>query len=518
METLLPKSQGKSRWILIAVLAGICILAYTLIVIYGFNFFTGNKQIGVTPSSVSSDATSISGKIDLNGTPPKGATIAIGLRQNGQTSYTTVVTNVGAVDGAVWSWNEAKSNTEYILVAYLQVNGETVATSSKLVLVAPADSETLTINVPASTTAGGSSVQSAISGTFNINGYIPTNSSLTIATRPVGGNQFSNVLIGLPATDNSIWSWIQANQNTQYEIQATLLVNGIVQNQSQVVTVTAPATNEVLTINSTATPPTPVVTGISGTISLNGYVPPSGSYITLGVRVTGTGQFNQITGNMSATDGVAWVYNNAQSGTSYDLQAYLWQNNQPYSQSQILTVSAPATGEVLTINAQTPPNTTPAGGSISISCTSYSSSVNLWQITVNYNTNNGLQNPAQYLLNVGTNQGGNQQINLTTTPSNPNQTQTYVSGYLFTQNTTYYAQYAYATCSNCNSFSPFSPSLTFTCNQPATPTPTYTPTPTLTTTPIPTPTNTPIPTPTNTPIPPTATPTNTPIPTPTPTS
>ncbi|MBP9719401.1 MAG: hypothetical protein KBD46_02945, partial [Candidatus Levybacteria bacterium] len=334
--------------------------------------------------------------------------------------------------------------------------------------------------------------------------------------RQVGSNQFANVVTGLSPTDNSVWSWTQANQNMKYEIQASLMVNGTVQNQSQVVTVTAPATNETLTINSTATPPTPVVTGISGTIGLNGYVPPSGSYITLGVRVSGTGQFNPVAGNISATDGVTWTYPNAQSGTSYDIQAYLWQNNQPYSQSQILTVSAPATGEVLTINAQTPPNNTPAGNSLSVSCTSYSSSVNLWQITVNYNTNNNLQNPAQYQLYVGTNQGGNQQINLTTTPSNPNQTQTYVSGYLFTQNTTYYAQYAYATCSNCSSFSPASPALTFTCNQAATPTPTNTPTPTPTNTPIPTPTNTPIPTPTNTPVPPTPTPTNTPIPTPTP--
>jgi len=515
METMLPQKQSYSRWVLIAALAGICVLAYTLIVLYGFNYFTGKNTPGeLTQKFLSSDATSISGTIDFNGTPPANTTINIQARQNGQTNFTTIVPTIAAVDGAVWSWNGAKSNTEYILIANLVVGGKTIASSKQLVLIAPADSENLRINVPHGTDAGSTQpTQSAISGTFNVNGYIPTGSTITVATRQAGSNQFSNVLSGLPASDNSIWSWTQASQNSQYEIQASLIVNGTVQNQSQVLTVTAPATNETLTLNSTATPPAPVVTGISGTISLNGYVPPSGSYITLGIRVTGTGSFNQIAGNISATDGVGWTYNSAQSGTSYDIQAYLWQNGSPYSQSQILTVAAPATGEVLTINAATPPSTTPSGNSISINCNSYSSSVNLWQITVYYNNTSAIQNAVQYLLTIGTNQGGNQQVNLTTTPSNPNQTQTYVTGYLFNQNQTYYAQYAYATCSSCNSFSPFSPSLTFTCNQPATPTPTYTPTPTPTTTPIPTPTNTPVPpTPTNTPVPPT--PTDTPTPTP----
>lgn len=512
METILPKKQTYPRWLLIAVLGGICMLAYTLIIIYGFSFWNGkNQPFSASQQFLASDTTSISGTIDLNGTPPGDATIQIQARQNGQPNFTTIVSAIGAVDGAVWSWNEAKSGTEYILVANLIQNGTTLASSKQLILIAPGDSEILRINTPQAAAKTETPV-AAISGTFNINGYIPTGSSISVATRQVGTKQFATILSGLSPQDSSIWSWTQAAQNTQYEIQASLMSNGAVLSQSQVITVSAPATNETLTINSTATPPTPVIVGVNGTISLNGYVPPSGSYITLGVRVTGTAQFTQQTGNISATDGVAWNYPNAQSGTSYDIQAYLWQNNQPYSQSQILTVSAPATGEVLTINAAAAPSTQPSGNSISINCNSYSSSANLWQVTVNYNNTSALQNAVQYSLYIGTNQGGNQQVNLTTTPSNPNQTQTYITGYLFTQGTTYYAQYAYATCASCNAFSQYSPALTFTCNQPAVATPTYTPTPTPTTTPIPTPTNTPVP-PTNTPIP---TPTSTPTPTDTP--
>jgi len=514
MESFTAQKPLYPRWLLVAVLGGICILAYTLIVIYGFSFFKGSTEpFADTMKFLSSDATSVSGHIDLNGTPPSGATITIVGKQNGQSEFTTLVSDIGAVDGAVWSWNNAISKTEYILQANLVQNGKVIASSQQLVLIAPADSEILRINVPQnSSTPTPNQIQAAISGTFNINGYIPAGSTITIASRQVGTNQFATVLSGLSTQDNSIWSWTKASENTQYEIQASLMNNGTILSQSQVLTVAAPATNETLTINSTAPAPTPVTVGISGSISLNGYVPPSGSYITLGVRVTGTSQFTQQAGNISATDGITWNYANAQSGTSYDIQAYLWQNNQPYSQSQILTVSAPATSEVLTINAATPPSTQPSGNSISVNCNSYSSSANLWQVTVNYNNTSSLQNAIQYSLYIGTNQGGNQQVNLTTTPSNPNQTQTYITGYLFTQGTTYYAQYAYATCASCNAFSQYSPALTFTCNQPASPTPTNTPVPTPTNTPIPTPTNTPVP-PTNTPIP---TPTNTPIPTPIP--
>lgn len=497
------------KWLLIAVVSGICLLAYTLIVLYGFQYFSGKKSQSATTKFLAASQSSISGIIDLNGVPPDGSIINVEVKKTSDANFHVVITSLAAVDGVVWSWNEAESNTEYILQAVLVNNGQVLATSKKLVVIAPAGTESLRINVPTQPAPSGTQpVQSSISGTFNINGYIPAGSSISIAQRQSGTSQFTTILTGLPATDNSVWAWTSASQNTLYELQATLISNGVTNAQSQVISVTAPADGETLALYSTAQPPSPTVVGISGTISLNGYVPPSGSYITLGVRPTGTGQFTQLTGNISATDGVAWNYPSAISGNSYDIQAYLWQNGSPYSQSQILTLPAPATNEVLTINAQTPPTTTPSGGSISISCNSYNSSVNLWQITVTYNTNNGLPNPAQYVLYVGTNQGGNQQINLTTTPSTPNQSQSYVSGYLFSQGTTYYAQYAYATCSNCSSFSPFSPALTFSCNPAATPTPTNTPTPTPTNTPIPTPTNTPIP-PTNTPMP---TPTNTPPP------
>jgi hypothetical protein len=514
MDATTPDTHlGYSRWLLIAILAGMCLLTYTLIVIYGFQYFSGNKTEHPQTKFLAASKTAVSGTIDLNGLPPDGSDITILVRKNGE-SFHPAIEHIAAIDGAVWTWNDATPNTEYILEAHLQQNGKDIARSAKLVLIAPADSETLRINLPTQPQPTATPpIQSAISGSFNLNGYIPSGSSISIAARKVGDTNFANVASNLPAVDNSSWSWTSSLQNTQYELQATLSANGTTVTQSQVITVTAPATNEILTINSTAQAPTPSTVGISGIINLNGYVPPTGSYITLGIRPTGSTQFTQLSTNFAATDGVSWSYGNATSGTTYDIQAYLWQNNTPYAQSQILTVPAPATGEVLVINAMTPPATTPSGNSISINCNSYSSSANLWQITVNYNNTSAIQNAQQYWLTIGTNPGGNQQVSLITNPANPNQTQTYITGYIFNGSLTYYAQYAYATCANCNSWSPFSPAVTFTCSAPptATPVPSNTPIPSPSYTPIPTPTTTP-PVPTNTTTP---SPTSTPLPSPT---
>ena len=498
MDAVLQSAQrGYPRWLLMSIIVGICLVAYTFIVLYGFQYFS-KKPSETNSKFLTVSMSAISGTLDLNGVPPSGSNIVIEVKKTGEPNFHVVIPKEPSVDGVVWSWNEAQIGTEYTVEALLQTNGQIIAKSKKLVVIAPAENETLTINVPTQpspTTA--TPTLSSISGIFNIDGYVPTGATITIAARKSATAQFNTILTGLPATDNSVWSWTNANFDVMYELQATVVNNGTTIAQSQVITVTAPADGETLSLYSTAIPPTPTIVGISGTINLNGYVPPSGSYITLGVRVSGTSRFNQINNNISATDGVGWTYPNAQSGTSYDIQAYLWQNGSPYAQSQILTIPAPANNELLTINATTPPSNAPGLNSISINCNSYSSSANLWQITVNYNNNSAITNASQYWLTIGTNSGGNQQVSLVTNPSNPNKTQTYITGYIFNQSLTYYAQYAYASCANCGSWSGFSPSLTFTCAQPAsTPVPTNTPTPTST--PIPTPTNTPVP-PTNTP-------------------
>ncbi|HVT01628.1 MAG TPA: hypothetical protein VHE53_05390 [Patescibacteria group bacterium] len=447
------------------------VVVFIALIIAGYELFIANKTAKTQNNFVTNQVSetgnsSIAGTLGIDGAPPQGSTVTILARKSGQNSFKPVVTGITPLDGATWAWNDAGNGVAYEIQAQVKVNGQNIGTSPIETVVAPATSEVLNVNItlPSPTqsptvTPGPTPtpVLSSISGTFNLNGYIPSGTTITLQARQVGTTSFTTVQSNLPAVDNSNWTWTNAIQNASYEVQAIMSNN---YGTSQVLTITAPATSEVLTINSTAQPPAPTVSGVSGTINLNGNAP-SGSYITLGSRVTGTSSFNQVASNISATNGVAWSWNNAQAGTSYDFQAYLWVNGQPASQSQILTVEAPATGEVLTINAQTQASA-PNGNTLSVSCNNNPGSG--FQATINFNLNNSLQNAQQYWLTVGTTGGGSQIVNNILTPSNPSQQQSYTTSPSLSQGQTYYAQYAYSTCANCNTFSSFSTSIPFTCN------------------------------------------------------
>lgn len=523
----LSAPNSSKKWIYIGI-ALVFLAIYTIAALTGYKFFFGNKAELPSITQWKGNST-VSGTLDLNGTPPQGATIAVEAKRNGESSYTIVASGISPIDGATWSWGGAESGVDYSFRAVLQTNGNTVARSDNTNIVAPATEEVLRMNLPSASFAAGTATMpsdttsaqtqtpSSISGIFNLNGYIPPTSTINILARKQGDSNFIVVAQSIPAIDNGAWSWTNSIQNTTYEVQA-VVSTGSTSLSSQVVTMTAPATNEVLTINSNIQPPTPAIVSISGTFNLNGSIP-SGSTISVATRVTGTSQFNTVLSGINAINNATWSWNQATSGTSYDIQASLISNGNTVAQSQILTVSAAASGESLTINATNQPPTPPSG-TITNNCVGTSNG--LWQVSFNYNNNNAVQNAQQFQFQVGTSSGGNQMVSVTNNPSNPNQSQNYTSGFVFTQGQTYYAQYSYATCQNCSTWSTWSAPLQFYCNpQAPTNTPTQIPTPSVS--PTSGPTNTPIPTPTNTPSPtvaptavltPTHAPTATPIITP----
>ena len=100
---------------------------------------------GPLPNFASQTST-ISGIIDLNGVTPSGSTIAIGERKVGEKDFNIIVSNLPAKDLVNWSWNGASVNSVYEIQAYLQNNGQNVASSGINVLTAPAMNEVLTIN------------------------------------------------------------------------------------------------------------------------------------------------------------------------------------------------------------------------------------------------------------------------------------------------------------------------------------------------------------------------------------
>lgn len=495
-----PMVPSQKNWVGIALSIAIpLVVLITMIlgVVYYVHSFNRNNQ---SETIKKTKHASITGSIDFDGYAPPGSSISIMQRLSGQGQFTPVITNIDPIDGEGWTWTTAQAGYAYDLQANLILNGVAIAQSKILTIAAPADSEVLRINssVPAP------AKQVALSGTIDLNGYVPTGAMISVSAQAAGSTQSTTFATGVYPADGAVWSWNNAQSGVSYQVQATLLLNGSVIGRSQMQTIAAPAQNEVLTINSTLTPPAPAQVTISGTFNIDGIVP-NGSTISLAARPTGTTTFTTVATNISAVDSGTWAWTTAQAGTSYDVQAYIQSNGITSTSSQILTVTAPAANEVLTLNAPAQPPM-PPNSSITNTCVGQNNG--LWQVQFTYNNNNAITNAQQYQLTVGTSSGGNQLVNVTGNPSNPNnpsQSQTYTTGYLFTQGTTYFAQWSYATCANCNTFSPFSNSLQFYCN-PAVPT--NTPTPTLQ------PTNTPIPpTPTYTPVP-TVLPTHTPTPTP----
>lgn len=436
----------------------------------------------------------ISGMVDYNGTIPQGSSIAVAARKLGTSQFQTFLTGITPSSSSSWSFANAKNGSAYEIQAYLQVNGQTVSTSDMITVAAPANGEVLTIN----STSQPTNNTASISGTVDLNGPVPPGGSIAIATKSPVETQYNIVLEGLSATDGVSWTWSQAQEGAIYDVKAFLQVNGSNLYESESETVAAPATNEVLTLNARTPSPTPQPTNqpsqqasVRGSINLNGPTP-NNATILLVARVTGTSSFQVVASNISPTNGATWLWNNATSGNTYDLQAWLQVNNSTQLQSNIVTVTAPAANEILTINNAS--NQYPAPNSNTLSTSCQGNNNNMWQVSFNYNTNGGLPTAQQYLLTAGTTSNGNQLVNITATPANPNQQQNYSSGTIFSSNQTYFAQYAYSPCINCNIWSPLSASVQFSCNTPPTQTPT--PTTTLTPTPTLTPTMTLTPTPT----------------------
>lgn len=470
-------------------------------------YLLGTKNKTVVPVSQPENKAVISGSIDLNGFIPEQSTLEIETRKTGEAKFTTVIGGITPKDGAVWEWKGAEKGIEYEIRSYLLNKQNRIAESDTLIIVAPAYNEVLKI---VSTVPPPQEVKSAISGSIDLNGYLPQQSTITLEQRKKGEANFS-IFAEIQATDGITWSFNDALAGETYDIQAYLTANGKHLGQSKILTISAPANSEVLTVNSTAQAPVPTQITISGTIGINGAIAPNSS-LSIGERVSGNTQFNIIASGIYAADRMSWSWSNAQAGTSYDLQAYLVVNGNTVASSQILTVTAPANNEVLNINVTNQPPAPPAD-SINVWCLGKSAN-GLWQVKISYNNNQRIQNAVQYWVTMGTSSLSNQFVNSVVTPPNPKETQTINSDYVLSEGVTYFAQFAYSTCSSCNTFSPFSPSYQFNCTTlpSGTPTPTSkSPTPTLLPTNTPTPTqpvSTPTPIPTDTPEPTPPAPTN----------
>lgn len=414
---------------------------------------------------------SISGTIDLNGTPPTGSTISILQSIHGLNQFTTVVANLPVSDNSPWVWTGAQNGKNYDLkLQLLDSTGKELKTSNLQTVTAPSTTVSLRINyssplppLSATQTAPAADVPAFISGTLDLNGYVPAGTIVTFEQQPITGGDYQAFGAPLIAQDNLSWVWTSAILNQEYNIRAVLTSRGVEIGKSLPISVSAPAADEVLTINSTAIPPVVTKTDsgtgtISGTINLNGVVP-SGASIVILASTPGANKYQTVLSGISPTNGTSWSWTSAQAGTAYQLVAVLKTANlNDISVSSAIDVTAPAANESLTLNSNA---SLPQPANLpSITCNVKNSATNSWSATINYSTIPGAQT---YWLQLGSTSGGSDLINVT---------QTSVNGVYVTANATlndsvnYYAQYAYSMSPGVamgSNFSAFSASSTIHC-------------------------------------------------------
>lgn len=423
-------------------------------------------------NTVSSSGGVISGSFDINGVVPNGSTITLTEKvANSSDSPVVFAEGITPSDKNSWYFANTVSGKTYEVQASLMQNGIAIAQSSPIIVTSPADDEVLVLNVESDAPV----TSAAISGNIVVNGYIPTGATITVSGRPLGGKAFTTFASNLPGQATQYLSYSSAIGGTTYEVQAQLL-DGSGNNigTSGTLMVTAPALNESLTINSTATmpitpTPTPVPTAtvqatpvpttppqpaaISGSINFNGIAPPNSRIVIL-QKVYNTQNYQVAVDNITPTNAVTWSWQGPQPSTWYDLIAVLKQTqsngtDQDLSTSAMTSVAAPASNIIFTLNSGV--TLSAPGGPITVACGNESGVT--WNAQITFT---GVTNAGSYWYQIGSSNGGDDIQNAT---QNANGNSAMVIGQQMNSGTSYYYRYAYSNLQNqsagSSQFSPF---------------------------------------------------------------
>lgn len=213
---------------------------------------------------------------------------------------------------------------------------------------------------------------SGISGTISVNGVVPQGATLTLLQKNANGDgSLTPFSEGIAVSDQMEWRFANAQQGTTYEIQAVVMQNGTELSHSAPIYVTAPAENELLSLNVTSDTATENAT-IAGVVGINGYLP-TGATITIQERLHDAADFENVLEGLAAKDGQAFAYTTAASGKMYDFRAVLYDaNGNEIGRSSVVDITAPAKNEELHINSTAKPpvvqqaaTPTPAKSSVS---------------------------------------------------------------------------------------------------------------------------------------------------------
>lgn len=339
----------------------VLIIAVVLIAIGGIFVF---NKLSSNSSTTSGNTSSITGTLDINGVIPDGATLV--LSQTESNSGTgpidfSVINN--PQDQASWSFNEAEEGKTYVIQGTLKSSdGAELTESDSITVTSPATNQIITINLIGEGLTG----EAEISGVININGYFPEGSTVSLLAK-TPNTEFTVVREGMPAQASTPASTNEAVAGQEYDIIGYLYDSeGNKIGESAPLNLVAPAHNEILTINSSATEESAQgpQSKITGSIQLNG-VAPSNSRIVILQAPMNSNDFTVAQDNIPAANGQAWVWTGATSGTWYNLQAVLKQRQDngtdiDVAVSQQKTVAAPAINVMFTLDTGIAPSPTPS--------------------------------------------------------------------------------------------------------------------------------------------------------------
>ena len=228
--------------------------------------------------------------------------------------------------------------------------------------------------------------------------------------------------------------------------------------QSKYLTVTAPAENEVVTINSTAQAPQESAS-ISGIVRLFGPVSQNSSILML-QREVGETEYTEFD-RFPAKDKTEWSFSEAVQGKYYDVTAALQVDKDNTATGNVITVTAPASGETIAIDT-----------GVNISAPTSAPRVTCGDPDQTGNFNATLYFPnvkgaAAYYYEVGTTPGGTDiDKGPIEAPQNPNddpKTNVYMQ-----KEKDHFTRYAYTFCTTCDvydlqNWSGWSPTTGFQC-------------------------------------------------------
>lgn len=455
----------------------VLVVGIILGLIGSFIFFELNNRGVFQGAHTASSTTGISGTLNINGVVPQNATLTLYEKQvNSKSQFTAFAQISHPSDLLSWNFPGGKQNVSYEIKGVLTVDGKELVSSDPVFITAPATDEKIELEIPSS--SGGSAI---ISGTIDLNGYIPQGSTITVEGKRVGDQNYAIVASSVSAKDNQFVSYTTAIAGQEYNVRAVLYdASGTQIGISSTLSVVAPAENETLSLNSTATPPVmptptnapansptvpPVSTGavISGSINFNGAALPN-SRIVIFERPINTQNYQVAVDNITPVNGVTWQWNGATTGQWYNMIAILKQRqsngtDQDITLSTVLTVAAPAANETFTLNSGF--SLPPPGGNVGMTCGNLNGQT--WSATLSFPSS---VNAQSYWIQAGTTNGGIELMNQTMNATS-NQTQQISTN---VQNgTTYYVRYAYATIPNLSAgssqYSPFSQTSQVRCSQ-----------------------------------------------------